>query len=129
MKKIIFITAMIITAISTGVAIFSYRDSVQKTKILDEYKILMTSKPSVSISRLRVDSVDEKGNVYGVEYHAGESGSSDGCNSKIVLPPNSESKYWARYPYQVPEEEVYILRVETWGKQGQSWTEVITPSW
>ena len=86
------------------------------------------TKPSVSISHFQVDSVDSAGNVYGVELHSGETGSSDSYNSSVVLAPSVESEYWAKYPYQI-SKEVYVLRVSTWGETGRSWTEVITPSW
>lgn len=111
-----------------GCIIFiSYNSSLEKRDLQKKVDLLSQQTPSISIYRVRIDSVDTSGKVFSTELHAGESGSSGDESFQITFEPTDESKRWAKSKFFIPEEgKVFILNVEYNGKRKK---ELITPSW
>ncbi len=123
-KNTLFIIVGLLSSIACIYAVISgfmiSEENIQLKKVTQK-------EPSIIISRVRIDSVDNIGKVFATELHAGESGSSGDGNFKVEFEPTYESKRWAQSKFYIPEEgRVFILYTEILGKKNK---QLITPSW
>lgn len=128
MKKIFTIISILALSVLSG-HLYSVNKALERK--ISQFERSLKVKPSlyVSLSPAVIDSVSSDGNVYAIEQHAGEVGSSGDYSFPVTFEPTNESKLWAEKPYLIPEK-AYVIDVSFNIDTVSYWYKIITDeSW